>query len=1574
MHTTPSHPACSSTPIRRHARWLSGLSALLLATTADAGNYPASGTQNFTYANGSRPGQGSWNDGSWLSSPLVGDPPAPLASVQNNALRLTVDGVFNTTSSFKLPDLDPGQDISEFTLAFTLKLAASGTPGRGFAVAFGHIPADDGDGELGFGLSDGVEIAWDTFVDTANGETQGEIVIYANRERVAAYPQSFAHDNTFRSVSIKWTAASGLTLNWNNTALATNLPVPGFRPAVGDRLAFTARTGEAASQETAIDALKFTTVPANKIVTGGPIISEFVADNKDSYEDEDVEANDWIELFNGSDTSVPMEGWHLTDDPANLTKWTLPAFNLPANGYRVIFASRKDRRQPNGTLHTNFALDKNSGYLALVRPDLTIASEYNYGPQFEDVAYGEVGASRRRGYLETPTPGSKNISLVADGPPAEEVIFSRSGGLLVSSEPVTLAIEPPQAPGAVVRYSLTQALPTENSPVYTGPFTITNTTTVRARVFEPGKLPGPVSSRTFLRLDNSLTNYNGSGQIFSSNLPIIVMDSHGVNVDSRTNPGEARPFQPTYAVVIAPNPDTGRASLADKPDYQGRSGTHVRGESSSSFAQKSYAWETWNNRNQDKDEAFLGFPAESDWVLHGPFSDKTLMRNYLVYSAFQDTRADWFSPRTRFVELFFNQEPNQPVSYNDYKGVYLLVEKIKRTRNRANVAKLSPLTTAQPMVTGGYIFKKDKASLGSTTWTTSRGIELQSSTPESLSQAQLSYLRSYVNSFETALYGNNFTSPTTGYARWIDVASFIDWQWAVEMPKQIDGYVFSTYFTKDRGGLMRAGPLWDFNISFGNADYAEGEYPTGWNYDATRTAPLSGQLWFPRLHQDPDYRIATFDRYWELRRGQWSTEALHARIDAASALLRDGLDVPITNNTPSSVQSPIARHFRKYRILGQRHWPNPASASQRTTFQAEVEALKAWIDERLTWMDNQFLCGKTSMRPPVMTRQDRPDGTTQISLAPFTAAIPGYHFPDGIVYYTTDGSDPRPADTALPTVQSSTLLAEYRTGSWLVPTAENGGRALTVADWTGLTPPPNAAAWTTGQLGVGFDAQPSSSTNPIKYHLAGNHNGNNTWDGGSSNVQSAMLGISSTLYVRVPFTLTEAQASRLVTLQLKMRYDDGFIAYINGVEVARQNVTNDLVPSWDAVANAVPSNFTDARGVTTGVTLDISHAIPHVRQGENILAILVLNKSVDDDDLLCSPSLLGQLGVKPASAQPPITATAYTEPFTVSSSTLVKARLYVPSIGMWSPLAVSNLVIGAEPASKHNLIISEVHYAPLPPTPEEITAGAVQASDFEFIELLNIGTQPVDLTGVKLTGAVQDFDFTLGNPTALILPPSERAILCGSLVAFRARYGEDSSRRLIGEFIGNLNNSGETITLLDKNGAVIWSFTYNNQPPWPVVTEGRSIVLTTSAQNPNPDPDNGAHWQLGRVDGTPGAGEDTGGFTLVPENDDDGDGVNNLLEYALGTDPLDSASVVPPLALGSAPVPGSLLIEHPSAAAVEGYTLILETSTDLKTWSRAPGELTSLGTRTDDSGRVWTQWQAPASNTPHFFRLVVEQR
>ncbi|MES2709724.1 MAG: CotH kinase family protein [Verrucomicrobiota bacterium] len=1555
---------------------------------ARAASYPATGTQNFTYANGVVTGSGSWNDGSALSGTTMGDPAVPVASAQASALRLTADGVFNSISSFKLPEIDPGQDVSSLTVTFSLKLKAAGTPGQGMSVSFGDIPADDGDGEFGFSLPRGLEVAWVTYVDTAEGATQGEIVVYANRVKVAGFPKTFTYDDTFRAVSVQWTAA-GLNLTYDGTALATNLAVPGFVPGVGDRVAFSARTGAAVSQEIAIDTLRVVTTPAAVISTGGPVISEFVADNSNSYEDEDLEPSDWIEILNGGTAAVPMAGWYLTDDPALLTKWTLPAVTLNANAYRVIFASGKDRSPTTatGVLHTNFSLSKTSGYLALVRPDKTIASEYTYTAQQKDIPYGEVGASRTKGYLETPTPGAKNISVVADGPPAEEAVFSQGGGLLANATPVVLSIAAPAAPGAVVRYTTTQSLPTELSPVYSAPFNITATTTVRARVFEPGKLPGPVNSRTFLKLDPTLTNYNGSGQVFSSPLPVIIFDSFGVAVDGTTDPAAARPFRPTYAVTLAPDSATGRTRLDGPVDYRGRSGTHVRGESSSGFDQKSYAWETWTERDMDKDESILGLPAESDWVLHGPYSDKTMMRNHLIYSTFQNARGDWFAPRTKFVEVFFNQQANQPVSYSDYKGVYLLVEKIKRNSNRVNIAKLNPLVTAplnaanpdQANVSGGYIFKKDKASLGSTGWSTNTGVPLQSSTPDTFPTAQLAAIRTYVNSFETALNGASYANPVTGYRAWIDVDTFIDWQLAVEMSKQIDGYVFSTYFNKDRNGKFRAGPLWDFNISLGNANYAEGEFSTGWDYDASRTGALAGQLWFPRLLSDPNYRVATFDRYWELRRGVWSTEAMMARIDAVSELLRDGNPANVTNATPLTAISPIARHFRRYPILGQAPWPNPASATTRTTFQAEIAHLKNWMTERLNWIDNQYGVLSTSARPPVMMRAEGGGGAAQITLAPFAGTVQGANFPTGQLYYTTDGSDPRPADYKMPTSTNVTILPEFGQGSWLVPTAVNGGTTQSIASWTGLADPPNAASWTTGTLGIGFETQATSASNPFKYYLSGNHAGDTAWNGGTSNLESAMLNVSSSAFLRVPFAITADQRARLARLQVKMRYDDGFIVYVNGVEAARQYVKADTVPAWNTVADAVPNTFTDALGATTGVTLDISNAIQNLQVGGNMLAILAVNKTTVDNDFLCSPSLLGGLAVKPTGTLPAITSTAYTAPFNVAATTTVKARLFAPDSGLWSALTTSTYVVGAQPASKSNLVISEINYAPLPPTPAEITAAgpAVQAADFEFVEFLNTSAEPVDLTNVRLGGAVDEFNFTQGITPAMILPPGGRVVLCGNSTAFHARYGNDPAVKVAGEFSGNLNNSGEAIVLTDKDGAPIWSFTYSNNSPWPVINDGKgsSILLNNPARHPAPDPTAGTNWRASpATNGAPGLA-DSVPFTGTPNADTDGDGTPDLLEYIFGSNAADASSTLGPKVVftpGAAGTPGAIRLEIPRSSSAEGFDWKVETSADLVTWSGNGQTLT--GSRRDSSGRVWEQWSVPlpagASGQKMFYRLV----
>lgn len=1540
----------------------------LLTATLSAGTYPASGTQGFSYADGTLPGTPAWDDGTSVSA--TGDSePAPPPAVQLGALRLTTGDAVTRTASLQLPDLDPGQDIAGFTVNFSVRLAASGTPGHGFSLNFGAIPPGDGDGEVGYPLPHGIVVAWETH---AAGDGAPGIAVYANQERIASVPLTLSGDSTFRQAVVTWDG-SALSVTWDGAEVLQNIATPGVIPAVGDRFAFSARTSPEAFQEIALDDLRISTVPAGNVSTGGPVISEFVAANSGGFEDEDVESPDWFEIYNGSDAPVSLEGWHATDDPALPAKWTFPAVTIPAYGYRVVYASGKDRRDPAGQLHTNFALSRDAGHLALVKPDMTVASEYTYGPQVENVAYGEVGTARRRGYLETPTPNARNVSLVADGPPAEEVVFSSRGGLIAGPDPVTLSIAPPSAPGAVVRYSLSQIIPGETSPVYSEPFAISDTITVRARVFEPGRLPGPVSTRTFLKLDPSLTSYNGSGQVFSSNLPVLVFDSFGTNVDATSDPGSARPFRPGYAVVIAPDPVTGRASLAAEPDYAGRSGFHVRGESSAGFAQKSYAWETWDEYNEDRDEPILGLPAESDWVLHGPYSEKSLMRNYLVYSTFHEAHTDgWFAPRTRFVEVFFNQQKGQPVSYSDYKGVYLLVEKIKRSRNRLRLEKINPLVTDPALITGGYIFKKDKASLGTTRWTTSRGVDMQGSTPEKLPTPQLTYLRGYINNFESVLNSSAFSDPVNGYAAWIDVKSFIDWQWAVEIPKQIDGYVFSTYFHKDRNGLMRAGPLWDFNISLGNADYAEGERPTGWNYASSDNTQLSGSLWFPRLHADPNYKVATFDRYWELRRSLWETTAIFARIDEAAALLQDGLTDEISNNTPLTVQSPVARHYRKYKILGSRQWPNPASATSRKTWQAEIAALRDWISARLDWLDNQFAVGSMVMRPPVVARTK--DGASEVvTLAPFAGSVPGCYFPAGVIHYTTDGTDPRPAGSRIPTTQTVAILGEYGTASWFVPTATNGGADLPLEAWTGLADPPNAAQWTSGQLGIGYDTEPTSSANPFKYHLAGAHPGDVNWDGGTSNLQDAMFNQSSSVFVRVPFQLTGDQLERLVTLEMRIRYDDGFIAFVNGVEAARLNVKPSTTAAWNAVADDIPANFNDTRA-TTGATVNLSSAIGSLRPGTNILAILALNRSADDTDLLCSPSLSGRVATRPAGLPEPV-APVYTGPLTVSSTTTVKARVFVPETGMWSPLTTSTVIVGAVPATRDNLVISEIHYAPLPPTPEELAAGAVDATEFEFVEFLNTGPVEVDLSGLRFSAGSQEFHFSQGDPLVRTIPPGGQVVLCGRIPSFRLRH-PNPAIRIAGEIPGNLSNSGETITLRDASGNILWSFAYGVSAPWPDrnSSPGSNIVLINPLSHPAPDPSLGANWRAsGITHGTPGAPDHAPPGDLPPFEDADGDGLANVLESLLGSNPADPRSTGR-LEVSAMQPDSTVRLSFPRHPQVEGYQLAVQMSTDLVTWQPADPLLSPAGEEPGPNGTVIEFWDltvpsdAPAA--PLFLRLA----
>ena len=983
-------------------RSLSLIGLLASLVSAHGGAYPGRNlAQSFSYPDGTT----DLGDGSILGSERTPAGGGPVAMIMGSRLVLSERNSPHTVASFKLPDLDPANVIRSLDVSFGVFMDKDpGAPaGEGWSLNFGRIPADNGTGENGFSpLPGGLTLAFDTGAEAGDPSS---IEVFVGGVTVGNYSLTFAHGFVLRSVLFHWDQ-TGLDLTYDGKVVFADLPTPGFNPGPGDVLAFTART-TVAGMDTVIDNLKVATVGLPVIQVGGPVISEFVADNPD-FEDEFADKPGWIELFNGSASSIDLTGWYLTDARGKLTKWRIPALILSPYNYQVVYASGRDLPlTATSFMHAGFSLARSGGYVALARPDgQTIASEIEYGPQQKGVSYGEQGAERKRGYMFPATPGTVNTQTPADNGFSPDVVFSKDSVFFSEAFPLSLSAKGPA--GTVVRFTVDRTEPGPTSPAYVSPISITRLTKVRARAFSPGHLPGRISSRTFVMMDSTLSDYNGSGKVFDSNVPLVFLDSFGLNVDGST--GGSRPFRLSHAIVIPPDPKTGRASLTSPAEYAGPAGVHVRGESSAGFDQRSYSLELWDETARDFDAGLLGMPPDSDWVLYGPWSEKSLMRNKLVFEWMRALRGeDGTAVRTRFIELFFNQTnpANGRVGYASYRGIYLLMEKPKRGGDRLPLENLNDKTVDPALITGGYIFRKDKDDALKNNWTTSRfSIPLQSFDPDRLNAVQLTYLRGYINSFEAALSGGGFRDFRTGYRAFLDPDTFIDAQWMLEIAKQVDGYVFSTYFHKDRSGRLRAGPLWDFNISLGNADYASGDRATGWLYDVANGV---GQLWYPRLHADPDYKLQHWDRYWEMRTSILSDDAVQRSIDGHMAILLDGYTGGVSNRVPASIQNPVARHIRRWPRLGIRDWPNPPAETKIRTWQEEVAYMRDWLKARLLWLDDQSArIGAVVYRPPTLSRGGgNLPGPFHLSVEPFKSESSAVKYGVGDIYYTTDNSDPR---------------------------------------------------------------------------------------------------------------------------------------------------------------------------------------------------------------------------------------------------------------------------------------------------------------------------------------------------------------------------------------------------------------------------------------------------------------------------------------------------------------------------------------------------------------------------------------
>ncbi|TBL42158.1 spore coat protein CotH [Verrucosispora sp. SN26_14.1] len=505
--------------------------------------------------------------------------------------------------------------------------------------------------------------------------------------------------------------------------------------------------------------------------------------------------------------------------------------------------------------------------------------------------------------------------------------------------------------GAQIRYTTDGNLPTAQSPLYSGTaLRFTRTTQLRAQAFVGQTASGAPGTAMYVAQNTSTAH----------DLPVVLIDSYGAGRPDR---------EYIDAATMVFEPSGGTTSLAAAPTVATRAGFRLRGQSSATFEKTPFRLEFWDNDDDDADYPVLGMPADSDWVLRGPFTDKALIREAFVYDLGREMGLP--APRYAFAEFYLNTDAG-PVGADDYMGVYMIVETIKNSKNRLDLKQLRADDRTLPRITGGYIWKFEWMAAeepilpctgpAATCWN-----YLEVADPSSLQPEQRDWLRNHIQEFHNVLRAPNFADPVNGYRAYIDVGSFIDQLIINELSREMDSYVRSAYFYKDRDTKIFAGPLWDYDLSFSVGGFFANDQTAGWQHQQVRQ-PVAND-WFTQLLRDPAFVNEVRQRWQTLRRGLLSDASMQARINALSAPLANGAQ----------------RNFQR--------WPNLTTrmvsffvTPTAPTWQGQVQVMRDWMLRRAAWLDSTAGWGGTITTPPPTTP---PPTTPPPTTPPPTTPPPG---------------------------------------------------------------------------------------------------------------------------------------------------------------------------------------------------------------------------------------------------------------------------------------------------------------------------------------------------------------------------------------------------------------------------------------------------------------------------------------------------------------------------------------------------------------------------------------------------------
>ncbi len=1229
---------------------------------------------------------------------------------------------------------------------------------------------------------------------------------------------------------------------------------------------------------------------------------------------------------------------------------------------------------------------------------------------------GDLDTASGAFHFRTPTPGTLNINPGYLGTVADTVFLPKRG-VYTTPQSVTITSA---TPGATIRYTTDGSEPTATTgTVYTGPIPVAATSTIRAAAFKANYDPTNIDTHTYLFFDDIVTQNTagspppgwpsvaraeaeqyspvGNGQWFNYGMDPAIIDHTNPAIGGRPQVKAALQALPSvFITTTLPNltdPGTGIYTHAyedgqvwERPasiemlndpatpegGFQKNCGLRIRGGYSRSETNPKHAFRilftsdygsgSLNYPIYPNDDfaaqSFAKFDIQTaqnySWSFGGDGSNLFLRELWC-----RDAQLATGHPSThgRFVHLYLNGQ---------YWGMYQIEERAEANfgesygggdKNDYDVVKVETSLGYQINPTAGDLNAyQDLFTKGRACYWMNRDLD------PAAGHAAHAYTQTEKNAAFWRLMGRQTdgVTPSPADPVLLDLDGLIDYMLVIFFTGNADspltggakipnnyyglrnkldqrGFFFVQHdgeHSTNTGAGDRTGPFYSttpppsgFSGTFIGYDTAN--LNDAWEHYADTFNYYNPQF----LHQDllpsVEYRKRFADR-------------VQKHMIAPGGALTKAQNKARATARAATVESAI--------IAESARWGDsklPTSPLTAANWRAARDAFLAWFDTRNATVITQLKAD--SLFPTVDAPSFRQNGGTLATAADATFIAGG-----PTIYYTVDVTDPRLQNDAIspsarvftpPAQVTDTLVSDGVAGpgaSWKYrdPSIDLGSSDIVAGhasyNATNWKHPQfddsNATVWKTGdaELGNGDTADGRPERTAINI--------------GPSGARYAAL------YFRKKFTVTST--SQYDSLSLDALIDDGAIFYLNGREVARLTMPAGAVGfAYSGVGAANEAAFlsiTDPRLAPSALVA-----------GENTMCVEVHQATAVSSDLSFDLRLKGTR----VSSVPPLTGLpAAPAIFTVNGRSRDVG-------GLWSALATSEYLLGAEKASAANLAVTELMYHPLDPSGAELAVNpGWNQDDFEFVEVQNTGALSVDLRGIYFSNGLT-WTCTLPASSAL-LAPGARAVIVKNTAAFRARYG--AGPVVIGDYTGQLDNGGEQLTLKAADFSIIRDLTYDDTAPWPSATDGTGYSLVLAGT----DPALPASWRTSAAPGGNPGISDASTFTsfktaysLTSDNGDaDNDGISNFYEYALGSSPTQASTASLPVAsvvsYSNGAVPPvltpclSLTFLHRTTADDVAWTI--ETSPDLATPAWSPAGAILVSDTPDGNGTSTATWRTAA--------------